>query len=95
MNEIQEYNCMQLLKLVDKAKSLYETDKINLRYYPNYINPLIVDNVFQNISQFANTKIVGLKLITLDEIEMALDHGTVYSIKCKGGMLWQDVKSHL
>lgn len=54
-----------------------------------------MDNVFQNISQFANTKIVGLKLITLDEIEMALDHGTVYSIKCKGGMLWQDVKSHL
>jgi hypothetical protein len=95
MNETQEYNCMQLLKLVDKAKSLYETDKINLRYYPNYINPLILDNVFKNISQFTNTKIVDLKLITLDEIEMTLDHGTVYSLKCKGEMLWQDVKSHL
>lgn len=77
MNEIQEYNCMQLLKFIEGVK---------------HFNPWIAQCILNFINENDSIKI-DLEYVSPNEVNMTLSNGRECKVRCSKKIAWVEYQS--
>lgn len=77
MNEIQEYNCMQLLKFIEGVK---------------HFNPWIAQCILNFINENDSVKI-DLEYVSPNEVNMTLSNGRECKVRCTKKTAWVEYQS--
>lgn len=77
MNEIQEYNCMQLLKFIEGVK---------------HFNPWIAQCILNFINENDSVKI-DLEYVSPNEVNMSLSNGRECKVRCSKKTAWVEYQS--
>lgn len=77
MNEIQEYNCMQLLKFIEGVK---------------HFNPWIAQCILNFINENDSVKI-DLEYVSPNEVNMTLSNGRECKVRCTKKTAWVEYQT--